>query len=183
MAAIRRSLSSCLEATRIWRRTDRASVEKKPSARLSQEPCLGVKVNSKRPAGRSASQARVSLEMCAEIVENQVDRRVGRVSRVEHLEKLDELAAAVAIPDQSMDVPGQQIDAGQQSDGAMALVFMIAGKRRMHAGLGRQVGGRGCESRDAGLLVIGDDGHRILGRGLLHYPHLAVDAQRRWDTV
>src|SRR5271165_5817499 len=34
-----------------------------PSTRLSQEPCLGVKVNSKRPAGGSASQALVSLEM------------------------------------------------------------------------------------------------------------------------
>ena len=28
--------------------------------------CLGVKMNSKRPAGCSASQALVSLEMCAE---------------------------------------------------------------------------------------------------------------------
>ena len=33
---------------------------------ISQEPCLGVKMNSKRPAGCSASQALVSLEMCAE---------------------------------------------------------------------------------------------------------------------
>jgi hypothetical protein len=38
----------------------------KPSTRLSQEPCLGVKVSSKRCAGRSASQALVSREMCAE---------------------------------------------------------------------------------------------------------------------
>src|SRR5215469_16824832 len=57
MAAIRRSLSSCLEATRIWRRTDRASLEKKPSTRLSQEPCLGTKVNSKRR--RAARRARL----------------------------------------------------------------------------------------------------------------------------
>src|ERR1700721_601831 len=40
MAAKRRSLSSCLDATRMWRRTERASLEKKPSTRLSQEPCL-----------------------------------------------------------------------------------------------------------------------------------------------
>jgi len=33
----------------MWRRTERASLEKKPSTRFSQEPCLGVKVNSKRP--------------------------------------------------------------------------------------------------------------------------------------
>ena len=30
---------------------DRASLEKKPSTKLSQEPCLGVKMNSKRSAG------------------------------------------------------------------------------------------------------------------------------------
>ena len=36
------------------------------ASRRSQEPCLGVKVKSKRPGGRVSSQARVSLEMCAE---------------------------------------------------------------------------------------------------------------------
>jgi len=66
MPAMMRSLSSCFDATRMWRRTDRANLEKKPSMRLSQEPCVGVKVNSKRPVGRVASQALVSLEMCAE---------------------------------------------------------------------------------------------------------------------
>src|SRR5947209_16022375 len=38
MKAIRRSLSSCLELTRMWRSTDRASLEKKPSMRLSHDP-------------------------------------------------------------------------------------------------------------------------------------------------
>ena len=37
--------SSCLEVYGgWWRRTERANLEKKPSIRLSQEPCLGVKV-------------------------------------------------------------------------------------------------------------------------------------------
>jgi hypothetical protein len=36
-----RSLSSCFDATRMWRRTERANLEKKPSMRLSQEPCFG----------------------------------------------------------------------------------------------------------------------------------------------
>ena len=40
----------------MWRRTDRANLDKKPSMRLSHEPCLGVKVNSKRPGGRASSQ-------------------------------------------------------------------------------------------------------------------------------
>jgi len=56
----------CLEATRIWRSTERASLEKKPSMRLSQEPCLGVRVKAKRPAACVASQALVFLEMWAE---------------------------------------------------------------------------------------------------------------------
>src|SRR5215470_10480289 len=56
-----RSLSSCLDATRMWRSTERVSLEKKPSMRLSQEPWVGVKVNSKRWAGCCAIQAAVSL--------------------------------------------------------------------------------------------------------------------------
>src|SRR6202158_2419881 len=66
MPAMMRSLSSCFEVTRMWRKTDRANLEKKPSMRLSHEPCLGVKVNAKRPGGRASSQALVSLDMCAE---------------------------------------------------------------------------------------------------------------------
>jgi hypothetical protein len=51
MPSMMRSFSSCFDATRMWRRTERANLEKKPSMRLSQEPCLGVKVNAKRPCG------------------------------------------------------------------------------------------------------------------------------------
>src|SRR5271167_3958670 len=43
MPAIMRSLSSCFEVTRMWHKTDRVNLEKKPSMRLSHEPCLGVK--------------------------------------------------------------------------------------------------------------------------------------------
>src|SRR5215813_6805463 len=59
-----RSLSSCLDATRMWRSTERVSLEKKPSMRLSQEPWVGVKVNSKDFAHRTLRQmrkARMSL--------------------------------------------------------------------------------------------------------------------------
>ncbi len=51
MPSMMRSFSSCFDATRMWRRTERANLEKKPSMRLSQEPCLGVKVKVKRRAG------------------------------------------------------------------------------------------------------------------------------------
>ena len=137
--------SSCLDATRIWRSTERASLEKKPSTRLSQEPCLGVKMNSKRPAGCSASQALVSLEMLRRmIVEDQLDRRMARIGGVEELEEFNEFAAAVAVLDESVDLAGEQIDAGQQADRAVALVLVVAREGRMSAGLGRQVrGGRG----------------------------------------
>ena len=64
--AMVRSLSSRFDVTRMWRRTERANLEKKPSTRFSHEPCLGVKVNWKRPGGRASSQALVSLDMCAE---------------------------------------------------------------------------------------------------------------------
>ena len=113
---MRRSLSSCLEVTRMWRRTERASLEKKPSTRLSQEPCLGVKVNRNRSARCSASQPRVSSgDVRGMIVEDQVDRRVGRVCGVEQLEEVDELAAAMTILDQGVNLAGQQVDAGHQA--------------------------------------------------------------------
>ena len=66
MPAMMRCLSSYFEATRMWRKTERANLEKKPSTRLSQEPCLGVKVNSKRsvawrrPLGARARNVRQS---------------------------------------------------------------------------------------------------------------------------
>src|SRR2546421_572860 len=55
MKAIGRSLSSCLEVTRMWRSTERASLEKKPSMRLSHDPCVGVNVKVKRPIRRCRS--------------------------------------------------------------------------------------------------------------------------------
>src|SRR6266436_8973995 len=103
---MRRSLSSCLEATRMWRRTERASLEKKPSTRLSQEPCLGVKVNSNRPAGCWESQAFGLLgDVRGVIVEDQLDRRMSEIGRVEPLEKRDELAAAMAVPTRAQTLP------------------------------------------------------------------------------
>ena len=51
---------------RICRSIERASLEKKPSIRLSQDAWVGEKVKVKRPGGRAASQAVVSCETCAE---------------------------------------------------------------------------------------------------------------------
>src|SRR6516162_3694861 len=82
------------------------------------------------------------------IIEDQVDRRVGWIGRVEKLEELDELAAAVAIFDQSVNLPSQQIDAGQQANRAVTLVLKLTRESRMHAGHGRQVGPRRADGLD-----------------------------------
>jgi hypothetical protein len=101
MAAMMRPLSSCFDATRIRRSTERASLEKKPSTRLSQEPCLGVKVNSKAARGLLGEPSFGFLgDVCGVIVEDQLDRRVGWIGGVEKLEEFDEFAAAAAILDE-----------------------------------------------------------------------------------
>src|SRR3981081_849518 len=119
MPAIMRSLSSCFEVTRMWRKTDRANLEKKPSMRLSHEPCLGVKVNSKRPGGRASEPGSYfSRYVRGMIIEDQLDRGAGRISGVETLEEFDELPAAVAVSDERMDLAGKQVDSGQQAQRA-----------------------------------------------------------------
>ena len=42
----------------------------------------------------------------------------------------------MTILDQRMDLAGDEVDAGQQADRAVALVFMLTCEGRMHAGLG-----------------------------------------------
>ena len=97
------------------------------------------------------------------IVENQLDRRMGRIGGIEKLEEFDELAAAMAILDQGVNLTAEQIDAGQQADRAVTLVFVIAREGRMGARVGRQIRRRRGNRLDAGLLVVGDDRHRIAG--------------------
>ena len=53
-------LSSALDATWIWPSIERAILDKKPSTRLSQEPCLGVNTNENRPSGWLSTHALVS---------------------------------------------------------------------------------------------------------------------------
>src|SRR5208337_41141 len=82
-----------------------------------------------------------------------------------------------------VDLAGEQIDAGQQADRSVALVLVVAREGRLSAGLGRQVrGGRG-DCLNAGLLIVGDNRHRIARflfcgrRRLLDELHFAIDAQ------
>src|SRR5262249_52941368 len=91
------------------------------------------------------------------IVEDQLDRGVGRVSGIEKLEGRDELSAAVAVSNEGVDLPGEQINAGQQAERAMTFVLMITRKGHMDAGDGRQIRSRRCDRLDSRLFVVGDD--------------------------
>ena len=90
-------------------------------------------------------------DMSRMIIQDEVDRRVGGIALVEKFEKLDELPTAVALFDQGVNLAGNKVDAGQQADRAVALVFMVAGEGRMNTGLGRQIGGRRCNRLNTGL--------------------------------
>jgi len=115
------------------------------------------------------------------IAEDQLDRHMARIVGVEELEEFDEFAASAAVLDESIDLTGDEIDAGQQADCALALVFVVA-REGVSAGRGRQVrGGRG-DGLNARLLVVQDDRHRIARflfcrRRLLDESHFAIDAQ------
>jgi hypothetical protein len=74
-----RSLSSCFDATRMWRRTERANLEKKPSMRLSQEPYLGGELEAAHRFSGEPSLG-FSGDMRRMVVQDQLDRCSGRVA-------------------------------------------------------------------------------------------------------
>src|SRR6267378_6840382 len=96
--------------------------EREAARRLSSEPSLGFPGDMRRV-----------------VVQDHLDRRAGRVSGVEELEEFDELAAAVTLLDQGVDLAGEQIDPGQQAECAMALILVIARERRVGAGYRWQI--------------------------------------------
>src|SRR6202048_1148544 len=116
------------------------------------------------------------------IIEDQLDRGAGRISGVETLEEFDEPPAAVAVSDERMDLPGKQVDSGQQAQRAMAFVLVIPREGRVAAGLGRQIGCCRCDGLDSRLFVVGNDRHSLdslarLGGGSLQNLDLAINAQ------
>ena len=173
----------------MWRSIERASLEKKPSMRLSHDPCVGVNVKMKRPMGCAASQLVVSRDMGGGmVVENDLDRGVGGVGGVEQLEKLDEFAAAVAFLDQGMDVTGEQIDPRHQGQGAVALILVIPHHGRAGAGKWRAIRRSGADRLDPWFLVVRDDGKAPATAAVLapalaafslatQHRHLPVDAE------
>src|SRR6201990_1600909 len=99
--------------------------------------------------------------VCGMVVEDQLDRGAGRIGGIEKLEEFDELATAVAIPDERVDLAGEQIDPGQQAERAMAFVLMIPREARMEAWDWRPIRGRRGGGLGSKLLVVRDDRDRL----------------------
>src|SRR5262249_52599822 len=137
MAAMRRSLSSCLDATRMWRNTERASLEKNPSMKIEPGTVRGREGELEAAGGLLCKPGLCLLgDVCRMIVEDQLDRGMGRIGGIYQLEEFDEFTTAVAILDKGVNLTGQQIDAGQQADRAVTFVFMIAREGRVSTRLG-----------------------------------------------
>ena len=113
----------------------------------------------------------------------------GRIGCVDEFEKFNELAAAMAVANQGMHLPGHEIDPGEQADRAVALVFVVAREACMPTRLGRQIRTCRCDRLDARLLIIRDDCDLFVwlvlrrGRDLLEDFHLAIDTQHLGHLV
>ena len=110
-------------------------------------------------AARSSGEPASGLlrYMSGMIVENQLNRGAGRIGGIKEPEEFDELAAAVAVSDQGMNLPGEQINTSQQAKRTMPFVLMIARQSRVDAGLGRQIGRGRCNGLDSWFFVVVDD--------------------------
>jgi hypothetical protein len=86
----------------------------------------------------------VTIELTAELA--------GRMCSFVHTAMID--GGGLIGEPQGMDLAGDEVDAGQQADCAMALIFMLTCEGRMYAGLGRQVRSGGCDGLDTRLLVV-----------------------------
>jgi hypothetical protein len=99
----------------------------------------------------------LARDMGGMVVEDDLDRGVGRVGGVEELKKLNEFATAMALLDQGMNVTGEQIDPRHQSQGAMAFVLMITHHGRAGAGQWWAIRRGRTDCLDPGFLVVRDD--------------------------
>jgi hypothetical protein len=62
-----------------------------------------------------------------------------RIGSVEQHEEFDEFATAMPVADQGVRLAGDEVDAGQRTDRAVALALVLTREGRMQSGLGRQV--------------------------------------------
>src|SRR6185437_13355127 len=96
------------------------------------------------------------------IVQDQLDSSLRWIGSIEDLEKFDEFSASVAILNHRVDLASHKVNAGQQAERAMSLIFVLPGKSCIDAGLGGQVCGGSRDGLDPWLLVIRDDCYVLL---------------------
>jgi len=120
---------------------------------------LGRESEGKAPNGLNGKPGRGLLrDMSGVVVEDDFNCGVGRIGGVEEFEKLDELAAPVALFDNGVDVTGQQIDARHQGQGAVAFVLVIAHYGGAGAGKWRTVRRGRADRLDPRFLIVRNDG-------------------------
>src|SRR5215510_8838729 len=141
--------------------------------------------------GKAAKELRckpargLTRDMGGMVVENDLDRGVGRVGGVEELEKLNEFAATVAFLDQGVDVTGEQIDTVHQGQGTVPFVLVITHHGGAGAGQWRAIRRGRTDRLDPGFLVVRDyrEAVAVLTLVLLllraQQRHLPVDTQDR----
>ena len=102
------------------------SLANQPSTALAQEHDVGVKWKVTR--GWRASQPRTLGCLCvAIVVEDDMDRLVGRHLALDGIEKADEFLVPVALHAAADDLALEDIECGEQGGGAMAFVVMCHG--------------------------------------------------------
>jgi hypothetical protein len=92
------------------------------------------------------------------IVENDLDRRCGRVGCVEDFEELNELATAMDVLDERVPNTGNQSDTRRQGQRAVAPVLVVALRGGVDAGNRREIRHGIADRLNTGPLIIGDDG-------------------------
>ena len=90
------------------------------------------------------------------IVKDQLYGCLRRVGSVEKFEKFDELSTSVAILNKRVNLARYEVNAGQQTDRAMALILVLTCEGWRYPRFWRQVWSGCCSSLDPRLLVVGD---------------------------
>src|SRR5271167_2693515 len=115
----------------------RVSLANQPSTALAQEHEVGVKWKVTR--GWRASQPRTFWVLVGSIVvQDHMDRLVGRHFTLDGIEKADEFLVPVALHAATDDLAFQDIQGGEQGGGTVALV--VVGHRGAASFLHRQTG-------------------------------------------
>ena len=91
----------------MWRSTERASLEKKALDEVEPRAMRG-REDEFETASRLIGEPGPGFlgDVCGMIVEDQLDRRMGRIGGIDELKEFDEFAAAMAVLDQGVKVRG-----------------------------------------------------------------------------